>query len=216
MSERRRTPRSRSRGSRGAAGQGSRYGAAEAGPQTKGARDGAEATAKANVTDPESRIMKTQKGYVQGSDAQAVVTAEPIIVAAAVTQEADDGKPFHPMLERAQANLEAGGHPEAVSTVLADAGYWIEANVTNAEPAGPELLRATNKDWKQRKALREPPPPRGRYPKGLTARDRMERTLLTKRGRRLDKKRARPWSRCSARSRVPGAVPVSATRAGCL
>ena len=35
------------------------------------------------------------------------------------------------------------------------------------DPDGPVLLIATNKDWKQRKALREPPPPRGRYPKGL-------------------------------------------------
>ena len=58
-----------------------------------------------------------------------------------------------------------------------------------ADPVGPAVLLATHKDWKQRKALREPPPPRGRYPKGLTARDRMERTLLTKRGRRLSKKR---------------------------
>jgi hypothetical protein len=42
-------------------------------------------------------------------------------------------------------------------------------------------LIAPNKDWQQRQALREPPPPRGRFPKGLTARDRMARTLLTKR-----------------------------------
>ena len=48
---------------------------------------------------------------------------------------------------------------------------------------------APNKDWKQRKALREQPPPRGRSPKGLTGRDRMERMLLTTRGRRLYKKR---------------------------
>jgi len=48
---------------------------------------------------------------------------------------------------------------------------------------------ATNKDWKQRKALREQPPPRGRSPKGLKVRDRMERMLLTTRGRRLYKKR---------------------------
>jgi transposase len=65
----------------------------------------------------------------------------------------------------------------------------IAFRVLAADPAGPELLMATNKDWKQRKALREQPPPRGRAPKGLTARDRMERTLLTTRGRRLYKKR---------------------------
>jgi transposase len=37
--------------------------------------------AKANVTDPDSRIMKSRKGYLQGYNAQAVVTAEQIILA---------------------------------------------------------------------------------------------------------------------------------------
>ena len=159
------------------------------GRKPKAAKTAADGTAKANVTDPDSRIMKTQAGYVQGYNAQAVVTEEQIIVAAAVTQEANDIKQLHPMLERAQANLEALAHPQAVGTALADAGYCSEANLMEGDPDGPVLLSATNKDWKQRKALREPPPPRGRYPKGLTARDRMERTLLTKRGRRLYKKR---------------------------
>jgi len=118
-----------------------------------------EATAKANVTDPDSRIMKTQKGYVQGYNAQAVVTAEQIIVAAAVTQETNDVKQLHPMLTQAQETLQAVGHEPSITVVVADAGYWSEANVTTAEPAGPELLVATTKDWKQRKALREQPPP---------------------------------------------------------
>ena len=53
----------------------------------------------------------------------------------------------------------------------------------------PELLIATTKDWKQRKAARERGCPRGRIPKGLSLRERMERKLLTKRGRALYKKR---------------------------
>ena len=93
------------------------------------------------------------------------------------------------LLERAQANLKVIASPQAVGTALADAGYCSEANLLAADPAGPILLIATNKDWKQRQALREQPPPRGRAPKGLTARDRMERTLLTTRGCRLYKKR---------------------------
>lgn len=159
------------------------------GRKPKAPEAAADRDAKANVTDPDSRIMKTQAGYVQGYNAQAVVTADQIIVAAEVTQEENDIKQLHPMLERAQANLKAIAYPHAVGTALADAGYCSEANLMAADPAGPALLVATNKDWKQRKALREQPPPRGRAPKGLTARDRMERTLLTKRGRRLYKKR---------------------------
>lgn len=159
------------------------------GRKPKAAEAAADSTAKANVTDPESRIMKTQGGYVQGYNAQAVVTEDQIIVAAEVTQEENDIKQLHPMLKRAQANLKAIAHLQAVGMALADAGYCSEANLMEADPDGPVLLMATNKDWKQRQALREQPPPRGRAPKGLTARDRMERTLLTKRGRHLYKKR---------------------------
>ena len=159
------------------------------GRKPKAPEAAADRDAKANVTDPDSRIMKTQAGYVQGYNAQAVVTEDQVIVAAEVTQEENDIKQLHPMLERAQANLKAIAYPQAVGTALADAGYCSEANLREADPDGPALLIATNKDWKQRKALREQPPPRGRYPKGLTARDRMERTLLTTRGRRLYKQR---------------------------
>jgi len=41
--------------------------------------------AKANVTDPASRIMKTRGGYVQGYNGQSVVTEEQIVLAAEVT-----------------------------------------------------------------------------------------------------------------------------------
>jgi hypothetical protein len=76
-----------------------------------------------------------------------------------------------------------------METALADAGYWSDANMSGAKPGGPELLIATNKDWKQRKAMREAPAPRGRIPEAMTARERMERKLLTKRGRALYKLR---------------------------
>jgi transposase len=43
-----------------------------------------------NLTDPQSRIMKDSRGFLQGYNAQAVVSADQIIVAAQVTQEAND------------------------------------------------------------------------------------------------------------------------------
>lgn len=147
--------------------------------------------AKANVTDPESRIMKTRSGYVQGYNAQAAVTEDQVIVAAEVTQECNDVGQLLPMLEKIAGNLKAVGAPEAMKTALADAGYWSDANILDAKADGPELLIATNKDWKQRKAMREAPPPRGRIPAAMTARERMERKLLTKRGRALYKLRGR-------------------------
>ncbi len=147
--------------------------------------------AKANVSEPESRIMKTRKGYVQGCNAQAAVTEEQIIVAAEVTQEANDVKQLHSTIEKTAENLQGAGVEEKVGTALADAGYWSEANVQEAEADGPELLIATTKDRKQRKAARELPPPRGRIPKDLSCRERMERKLMTKRGRATYRKRSR-------------------------
>ncbi len=146
--------------------------------------------AKANVTDPDSRIMKTRQGYVQGYNVQAVVSADQIIVAIGVTQEANDVQQLEPMLQTLEHTLTAAGVAERPRMVLADAGYWSEGNVTSeTRPEGPELLIATTKDWKQRKAAREWGCPRGRIPKGLSHRERMERKLLTQRRRRLYKMR---------------------------
>ena len=149
-----------------------------------------EEEAKANVTDPASRIMKTRQGYVQGYNVQAVVSEDQIIVAVGVTQEANDVRQLTPMLHTLKRTLEAAGIEERPRVVLADAGYWSEANVTaETRPEGPELLIATTKDWKQRKAARERGCPRGRIPRDLGLRERMERKLLTTRGRRLYKMR---------------------------
>ena len=146
--------------------------------------------AKANVTDPPSRIMKTRKGYEQAYNAQAATTAEQIIVVAEVTQDENDQKQYHPMMEQAAANLEAVGVTKKIGAALADAGYWSKATIAAVKPDGPEPLIATTKDWKQRKAMRDRPPPRGRIPDKLKVRERMERKLLTKRGRELYKKRS--------------------------
>ena len=148
------------------------------------------AESKANTTDPASEIMKTRQGYVQGYNAQAVVTEDQYIVAAGLTTEANDQKQLHPMLEAAAANVGEAGVEKKIRTGLADAGYCSEKNMTGGSADGPELLVNTTKDWKRRKALREEPPPRGRIPKRLTATERMERKLLTKRGAALYRKRA--------------------------
>ena len=148
-----------------------------------------EAEAEANVTDPDSRIMKTRRGYVQGYNAQAAATADQIIVAAEVTPEENDVEQLHPMLAATATELEAAGVDETVGAVLVDAGYCSEENLTRVDPEGPELFVATRKDWKQREQLRQAPPPRGRIPGHLSQRERMDRKLLTKRGRRLYRQR---------------------------
>jgi len=159
------------------------------GRKPKQPEDKPQPESKANMTDPESRIMKTRTGYVQGYNAQAVVTEDQIIVAADVTQEENDKKQLHPMLEKTQAELMSAGVEDKIDTALQDAGYWSEDNILIADPEGPELLIATTKDWKQRKALREQGPPRGRIPNDISIKERMERKLRTKRGWALYKRR---------------------------
>ena len=60
------------------------------GRKPKAAEEAVNADAKANVTDPDSRIMKSRKGYLQGYNAQAVVTSDQIILAPEVTNQAND------------------------------------------------------------------------------------------------------------------------------
>jgi transposase len=146
--------------------------------------------AKANMTDPQSRIMKTRSGYVQGYNAQVVVTKQQIIVACDVTQEENDQGQLTVMMKQAEENLAAVGVKEKVKVGLADAGYGREKNLEWSESQEVDYLIATQKDWKQKKAMREMPDPRGRMPQGLTAKQRMERKLLTRRGRALYKLRS--------------------------
>jgi transposase len=137
----------------------------------------------ANVSDPDSGIMKTRHGWLQGYNAQVVVTTGQIILAADVTTQANDVHQLTPMLDQAQANVASVvGNDAELGAAVADAGYWSDANAAT-ETDRCELFIATQKDHAQRAALRDASPPRGRKPKHMTARERMQRKLRTKRGR---------------------------------
>lgn len=90
-----------------------------------------------NFTDPDSRIMKdgATKGFVQAYNAQAAVdgTAQ-IIVAAAVTQKANDKQQLVPLLTEVVGNCGA-----APAVASADSGYFSEAAVTAGALAGIDL-----------------------------------------------------------------------------
>lgn len=80
-----------------------------------------------NFTDSESRIMRdgANKSFLQGYNAQAAVDCDSqIIVAAEVTQHANDKQELIPLIDQVEENT--GMLPEAV---LADTGYFSEANV---------------------------------------------------------------------------------------
>src|SRR3954447_15059657 len=77
-----------------------------------------------NVTDLDARNLKTPRGWVQGYNAQAVVTPGQIIIAAEISTESLDTANLHPMLTAAEEELHAAGVQDALGIVLADAGYW--------------------------------------------------------------------------------------------
>ncbi len=84
----------------------------------------AEPAGKVNTTDPDSKNVKGFRGYVQGYNAQAVVTEQQIVIAAEVNIEPQDFSHLGPMISAAQRELQAAGVTDEVGVVLADAGYW--------------------------------------------------------------------------------------------
>ena len=149
-------------------------------------KDGAKDKApKANPTDPESRIMKTARQFIQGYNAQAAANKEQVILAAEVTQDENDQKQLHPIIEKVAQNLTSINEATKIGITLADAGYATATTLNMPVPKGVEVIMATMKDWKERKAMKEKPAPRGRIPAMLPARERMQRKRQTKRGQRL-------------------------------
>jgi transposase len=81
--------------------------------------------AQRNFSDPNSRILKTKDGYIQGYNAQAAVDgAHQIIVAQRLTNSSSDQAQLAPLLDGIRANL--GRNPDEVS---AYAGYCSDANL---------------------------------------------------------------------------------------
>lgn len=146
--------------------------------------DEPEDKAQYNFTDPPSRIMKdgATKSFEQSYNAQAAAdTAHQVIVAADVTQQANDKKQAVPMVEQIEENT--GRNPGKASM---DSGYFSAANVETLEKREIDLYIATG-----RQKHDEPPPtaPRGRIPKTATVKERMQRKLRTVKGRATYAKR---------------------------
>src|SRR5580704_9121864 len=103
--------------------------ALEAEAQAAAGQGAGEDSAQRNFTDPESRIMKTKDGFIQGYNAQAAVDAEhQIIVSCDLTNQGTDSAQLLPLIDQIKANTEV--LPKQVS---ADAGYASDANLKGLE-----------------------------------------------------------------------------------
>src|SRR5499433_2809867 len=136
-----------------------------------------------NLTDEDSRIMPVAGGgFEQCYNAQAVVATESLLVIATdVVQAPNDKQQIAPMLEKVDALPEQFGRPE---TLLADNGYFSEANVMACTAANIEPLIATGRQphhpsWRERFAA---PPP---APENPTPVEAMAWRLRTPQGKQL-------------------------------
>lgn len=131
-----------------------------------------------NFTDPESRIMlNSEKAFIQGYNAQATVDAESqIIVAADLTNEANDKRQLVPQIEQVIQNT--GRTPKEMS---ADTGYYSDDNLEYLRKRKIEGFippeKVTHNQWRTQNAIR------GRIPKNASKDYLMRRKLRTKRGR---------------------------------
>ncbi len=89
---------------------------------------------RVNLTDPDTRSQKNHRGFVQGYNAQAVVDAGQIIVAADVQSSPSDVAALHPMLEKARTQLAAAGASTPIRGALADSGYGSKDNLAHPSP----------------------------------------------------------------------------------
>lgn len=82
-------------------------------------------SAQTNFTDPESRIMKSHDGFIQGYNAQAVVDADSqVIVAQGLTNNASDAQQLAVMVAQIKQNTK-----RQARELSADAGYCSEDNL---------------------------------------------------------------------------------------
>jgi len=81
-------------------------------------------SAQSNFTDPQSRIMKSHDGFIQGYNAQAAVDADSqVIVARTLTNNASDQQQLAPIVAQIKENTK-----RQAREMSADAGYCSEDN----------------------------------------------------------------------------------------
>jgi hypothetical protein len=138
--------------------------------------------------------VPTRTGPIQGYNAQAVVTEHQVVVAAALTQQANDLQQLAPMLAAIDQTLAAADIDQRPGMLLADCGYWSIANLTCIANA-PELLIPPAKHGRQGKPARTAS---RRSPEAMACAPPWPPSSRATRARRATPSANRPWSRSSA------------------
>jgi transposase len=143
--------------------------------------------ARANVSDPDSRLLHRLGGTCQGYNAQIVCTEAQVIVAAEITQATNDIEQLEPMLTAMAATTKAAGFRRRKPRALvADAGYWRAENVNGSIADAPTLFIPVAKHGRRGKPRKDGKPSDSKTDHLV---DAMNERLATERGVRLLKRR---------------------------
>ena len=93
-----------------------------------------------NLSDPDTHLMKGHKVFVQGYNAQAVVTANQIVIAAEVSTEPVDFSALEPLMSAAGRELERAKATNRPQVAIADAGFWNEQQMDKLAADGIAVL----------------------------------------------------------------------------
>jgi transposase len=164
----------------------------DAGNGQPDAADGSGQPMRANLTDPQSRLLKTRNGWIQGYNCQTSTSDDEFILTARATQDANDVEQFIPTMDDVAATAhtlaERIGRDDLrqVGTMIGDAGYDSDDNLA-AE--GPDRLIADSKRHtiNQRAAA---DPATGDPPEHASPREKMNHRLRTPEGHALYTRRA--------------------------
>lgn len=135
--------------------------------------------AQRNYTDPDSKIMKSGDGYIQGYNCQTVVDAEhQVIVSQAVSNQAPDQEHLRSLLNGAVENC--GRVPKRFT---ADAGYWSEENDRFCRNLGTDAYISTAR--KQHGSSQSSSSASSSNSSKATAKQRMAEKCATEEGRAI-------------------------------
>jgi transposase len=95
---------------------------------------------KVNVTDLDSRNIKSPRGYLQGYNAQAVTNERQVVIAAELSADSPDFGHLEPMVSAAQDELKGAGVNDTPAVVVADAGYWHQEQMETVIDRGIQVL----------------------------------------------------------------------------
>ena len=135
-----------------------------------------------NFTDPESRIMKTSKGFEQCYNGQAAVNDDMIIVGAYSNAHVNDKQEFMPTISSVPTEIGE------ITDAIADTGYYSEINVLTSENQGINpiisIAREKHNSYLDDKLNYDPP---DKAP--VSTLDGMKQKLKSKEGKEKYKKR---------------------------